>query len=459
VVDAGSLRVLASSGEARMPTTGFAVQYLPEDEPQRWSVNMTQEASANVAERLAGIVALQLVPDNLHYLDALTRLTAYAVRHATGNDLAEAIADFESGAGLSLTQMRGTFTGFAAVEVPFFTRTHLVLQGLTGDAGIVVRHLLPAIFGRLRNRFPSTFIRNVDAAARFLLSTSDLLSAHMQLGWFSSAPPATTLVIPDDERRRSLAHALRLDEAEFFDGLPGEMTLYLRTMFFTDLAELPTWDGSDIDEALVARPFLRTGDGRVVIAAPHELMVTLRHAICTEATAHDCHRQLQAALTAHAARLSRHLCDFLFDGDPIARTSVGFSTLQGAFDTDKVLEIRTHVPSLEASSGSVFGDVLTMAPPPPEPSDRSAQRLTVDVFWPSGRDFHLLSPGEDRHLSTTFEDLETILHTSGTHQLSLWYFAEALDRLHETTMTVLHSGLADLYGLYIEGDESFYAGC
>jgi hypothetical protein len=24
---------------------------------------------------------------------------------------------------------------------------------------------------------------------------------------------------------------------------------------------------------------------------------------------------------------------------------------------------------------------------------------------------------------------------------------------------VLHSGLADLYGLYIEGDESFYAGC
>jgi hypothetical protein len=78
------------------------------------------------------------------------------------------------------------------------------------------------------------------------------------------------------------------------------------------------------------------------------------------------------------------------------------------------------------------------------------------VVWPLGRDLILLSPNEPRHLCTSFRDLETILFTSGTDQLSLWYFAEALDRLADNDVTLLHGGLADLYGLFDENDQSFY---
>jgi hypothetical protein len=232
----------------------------------------------------------------------------------------------------------------------------------------------------------------------------------------------------------------------------------MQDRFFVDADALPPWDGSDIDQTLIARPFVRTAGGRVVIATPFELMVTLRHAICLEAKAHHCHGLLHEAITAHAARLTRQLCESLFDGEPAVRSSVGFSALQGAFDTDKALDIRIYVPSLDTETAAVLPDPLTAAPPPAEPSDDGARKLTIDVFWPLGRDLNLFTPNEPRHLCSTFEDLETILYTSGTDQLSLWYFAEALDRLHDNDTTILHGGLADLYGLYDENDQSFYPG-
>jgi hypothetical protein len=407
---------------------------------------------------LAGVVALQLVPGNLHYLDALSRLASFAARDRSHIDAAAIIADYESREGRALSQMRSVFGGFIAVEVPFFEQTYLVLEGLNTDAGVVVRHLLPSIFGRHRQRFPSEFVRNVQACALLLLMTSDNLAAHMMLERYSTAPSPSSCLTIDDGRCPTLARALTFDEDEFFEGLPDALIAYLDSMFFVDSDVLPAWDGNEPDESLISHPFVRTRAGNVVIAAPHELMVTLRHAICLEATRYDCHAQLQEALTAHAAHLTRNLCESLFDDDPTEDISTGLTVLRGAIDTDKMLEIRSHIPSLEASSRAVFADPLTVAAPPAQLADTGERRLTVDVFWMLGRDFNLLTPNEDHHLCTTFEDLETILFTSGTHKLSLWYFAEALDRLNDNDTTVLHSGLADLYGLYEESDESFYAG-
>jgi hypothetical protein len=417
-----------------------------------------EDVSVVDVDPLAGVVALQLVPGNLHYLQALNGLAAFAARERSHSDPAAIIADYESREGRALSQMRALFGGFIAVEVPFFEHTYLVLEGLNTDAGVVVRHLLPAIFGRHRHRFPSEFVRNVQACAHLLLMTSDYLAAHMMLKRYTTAPPSAALVTLDDASCMTLARALTLDEDEFFEGLPGALIAYLHGMFFADSDVLPAWDGNDVDESLISHPFVRTRAGKVVIAAPHDLMVTLRHAICLEARRYDCHAQLQEALTAHAAHLTRNLCESLFDDDPIEEISTGLTLLRGAFDTDKTLEIRSHIPSLEGSSSAVFADPLTVAAPPAQLADAGERRLTLDVFWMLGRDFNLLTPNEDHHLCTTFEDLETILFTSGTHKLSLWYFAEALDRLNDNDTTVLHSGLADVYGLYEESDESFYAG-
>ncbi|OAN36793.1 hypothetical protein [Mycolicibacterium iranicum] len=414
----------------------------------------------NDIEPLARVVALQLVPANAHYLDALTQLTAFAARDSSSTgELADYVSRIESYKGRPLSQMRGHFDGFLAAEVPFLPGTYLVLQGLMTDAGIVVRHLLPAIFGPFRDQFPDTFTRNVEACARLLLMTSDHLGARMRVGRYTTAPPKpTTVVVPDHGELTTLADALTLNEPEFFGGLPGALTAYLQDMLFADADTLPRWDGSDIDQALIARPFVRTGRNTVVIATPFELMVTLRHAICVEAKAHDCHALLHEAITAHAARLTRQLCESLFDGEHATRGDVGFSEFRGTFDADKELDIRVSVPSLDTETDSVLVDPLTVAAPPAEPSDDGRRKLTIDVFWPLGRDLYLLTPNEQAHLCSTFEDLETILYTSGTDQLSLWYFAEALDRLHNNDTTILHGGLADLYGLYDGNDQSFYMG-
>ncbi len=232
---------------------------------------------------------------------------------------------------------------------------------------------------------------------------------------------------------------------------------YLRQRLFLEADQLPPWDGSDLDQALIAQPFVLTGGGRVVVATPFELMVTLRYVICLEATEHACQRLLHEALAEHATRMTRHICLPLFDNrDPEVKTAVGLGELDGIFDTDKMLDIRIHVPSLETPTNAVLPEPYCAAPPPARTTDGNTRVLTVDVVWPLGRDLILLSPNEPRHLCTSFRDLETILYTSGTDQLSLWYFAEALDRLADNDATVMHGGLADLYGLFDENDQSFY---
>jgi hypothetical protein len=141
------------------------------------------DVSLDDTDPLARVVALQLVPANLHYLDALTQLTAFVARNSSSaGELADCIDSFESHKGRPLSQMRDVFKGFVAAEVPFLPGTYLVLQGLMTDAGVVVRHLLPAIFGRYRHQFPDAFTRNVEACARLLLATSDLLAVRMRLG-------------------------------------------------------------------------------------------------------------------------------------------------------------------------------------------------------------------------------------------------------------------------------------
>lgn len=119
-------------------------------------------------EALAKVVAIQLVAENLHYLRVLNLLTAHALRQSAFSDVTSAIAAFESMSGDAIADTSDTYTAFPSVEVPFYERTYTVLQGLTGDSGTVIRHLLPSIFGRYQHRFPDTFVRNVRVATRLL---------------------------------------------------------------------------------------------------------------------------------------------------------------------------------------------------------------------------------------------------------------------------------------------------
>ncbi len=153
---------------------------------------------------LAQIAALQLVPANLHYLDALTQLAAFAARCESGTGLAACVDGFESLVGTPLSQLRESLDGFVTAEVPFQSQTFLVLQGLVADSGTAALHLLATVFGPRRHEFPDLFTRNVEACARFLMATSQLVARQMRLGRYATAPPsAEALVIPEDPGARN----------------------------------------------------------------------------------------------------------------------------------------------------------------------------------------------------------------------------------------------------------------
>jgi hypothetical protein len=288
-------------------------------------------------ELLARIAALQLIPTNLHYLDALTRLTAFAARCESGTDLAACVDGFESLVGAPVSQLRESFDGFVTAQVPFHSQTFLVLQGLVADSGTAALHLLATVFGPRRHEFPELFTRNVEACARFLMTTSQLVRLRMRLGRYATAPPsAEALVIAEVQELETLAQSLRFDEDSLFAGLPAALVSYLRRRLFIEADQLPPWDVNDLDQALIAQPFVLAGGGRVVVATPFELMVTLRQAICLEATEHACHGILHEALTEHATRMTRHICLPLFDNaNPEVRTAVGLGELDGVFDTEQ----------------------------------------------------------------------------------------------------------------------------
>ncbi|MET8877734.1 hypothetical protein [Nocardia sp. NPDC004604] len=72
-----------------------------------------------------------------------------------------------------------------------------------------------------------------------------------------------------------------------------------------DPSNLPPWDREELDDGIIAKPFIRTSHG-IVVAAPFELMATLRHLIAVEAA---CAAALTAAASNFATRVVTHQFD------------------------------------------------------------------------------------------------------------------------------------------------------
>ena len=413
-------------------------------------------------ELMARIVGLQLVPGNAHHLESLTRLNAFAAT-VTGDvsvdegTFPEFALRFEQETGEALAD-DGRFESFVTTEVPFFSRSYLALQGYDPTSGTDVGHLLMAVFGSHDYDFPVEYQRNIRALTHVLLAPADLLARRFGYRRQQLAPPKTAeLIVPDDTYWVSLSNALRFNFASAFADMPAGAIAYIQDELFTPLDELQRMDPAAIANLLFRKPFVVAPTGAVVTAAPRDLTTTLRHKIIAEASKHDCVDSLQAAFKEIATTLTRRLTLPLFDppGADVDEPDSHTVRLRGAVDTDKRLVVNIRVPQLETSRDVFPGALVGAFPLQPDEQTADERTLTLDVVWPMGRDLMLVSGDEERHLIGSFDEFELILFSPGTDQLTLWYFAEAWDRLGESTR-ILHPGISAVYGLYSGSNESFY---
>lgn len=412
---------------------------------------------------IARIAGLQLIPDNVHHLESLTRLMAFATT-LTGDvtvdsgTSAEFIQRFEQDTGEAFAD-DGRFEFFVTAEVPFYSRSYLTLQGYDPTSGTDVGHLLLAVFGAHDFDFPAEYQRNIRALTHVLLTPADYLARRFGYRRQQLAPPKTAeVIVPGDQHWASLSDALQFNFTSAFADMPTGAIAYVQNELFTPIDELHATDPTAIANLLLRKPFVVTPAGEIVIAAPRDFTTTLRHKIIAEASTYGCSYSLQGAIREIATTLTRRLTLPLFDppGADVDKLDSQTVRLRGAIDLDKRLVVNIRVPPLETSNDDVFpGAMIGAFPLQTDEATAGKRTLTLDIVWPMGRDLMLMSGDEERHLIGSFDEFELILFTPGTDQLTLWYFAEAWDRLGELTR-ILHSGISAVYGLYNGRDESFY---
>lgn len=413
---------------------------------------------------LAQIVALQLHPSNVHHLDVLTKFLIYHLRLAAKHetlpaDLADAKRRFEEVTGAQLSDGPRGFEYFATAEVPYFSRTYRTLLGIDPTSGTDVRYLIGSVFGVNTQNAPSDFLRNVRALSAFLLTLSNFYCLEFGYGRLEMAPDHSDAVtIPVSTDMEWLSAAVRIDLDGLFGGLPSNAVQYLLEELSTPIDELATLDDDEMLNRILSRPLLVWPDRSVLMVAPRDLMTTLRHKIIREARNHSCVDLLYAGFRQLAVRLTRKMTLALFDspGPEVINLDDHSVQMRGTFDVDKTLIINTHVPNFDADTENVFPSPFMKAFDSVTESDTDQNKtLTLDIVWPMGRDLMLFGEGGGLRLTGSFDEFELILFSPGTDHLTLWYFANALKRLDNTTR-ILHTGISAVYGMYRGNDNSFY---
>ncbi|RYE39986.1 MAG: hypothetical protein EOP24_42490 [Hyphomicrobiales bacterium] len=423
----------------------------------------------DTAEVLAAAAGLQLIDANIHHLFRLERLAGFAARRSgvssrrlSASAVRRLLATPEIGSD-RIKENEDEFEGFITTEVPLFGDTFVVLHGLCTNSGVVARNLLATVFGPYGRDLPAELTQRVGWAAQLLLRTSATLAAQVGLQRFATAPERTDEIrVPSISAIRELAQLVTYDESALLRGFAPEAVDYLRTTLIIDGGDLPLWDGSEIDEGIIGTPFIRTSSG-IIVAAPFELMAALRHLIATEAVNRSCADVLTRAASDFATRTVGAMFDLVCDDrlEEIDESSPALRVLRGRFDGDKLLDLRIRLETFDNyDPTTVFQEpVMRLGGTEITRADHAANKtLVIDVIWSHGSGAQVLTEATERLcLADMFETFEMILFAPGTHQLTLWYFAQAFDRWSSVGSRMMMTTVADAYAIFDSGEEdSFY---
>lgn len=420
---------------------------------------------------LAAAAALQLDPANAGAALRLHRLAAVAASVPPAGDakvistsaLRRALSD-DLVSGPAVQMKEDPFEGLYVVEVPFFDRSRLVVQGMATGCGMMAERVLKAIFAKDPNEFPEGFLLRARTLAVFLLDLSDGIcrGAGLRAGAVPPKDPRA-VAIPSARAIAEKSRLLRFSSDDLFDGMLPEAVDYLLSRIVLEQGSALEWseDGS-VSTTLMIHPLIRS-DKDFVVAAPGELATSLRHWLIVEAYEWGCEALLAERLAELATAEASSLLGVLVDDElELVERPHGMIELRGVFDGDKALSVLVLADNLaDYDLDSPWGhwgnfDALLHVS-----ADRSADpvhlALRLVITYGIGRDSAFGVPSEEATptLIAELSDFETIVGAPGTHRLSLWYFATALERM-EQQAPVLNFSLLDVFQLYRDHDNSFY---
>lgn len=433
----------------------------------------------DTARVLAASAALQLDLQNVNELLLLQTLSARAATAVTppGRPLSSSavkrLLSCDDVGGPGMAAQLDEFDGFPVVELPLPPRRLLVLEGSATASAQVADRLLRSVLAAPNERFPVSFTAQVSSAANFLLGLSDLLAHRFGRTVDDRAPVLTRKVnVPSAAQVELQSHLVTFEASELFAGLGEAESRFLYTHFVWKHGEVipsaamdagPTefagHFGVDLDSSLLVRPLIDTHLG-VIVASPTELATALRQFIIVSAHRHDCAQQLVDSLTEVAVADAALLLDAITD-EPLVGSSpegmLGFARMTAPFDGDKVMDLRVFVDTLENYDPTSVWGAATSANVDVVPLDTDPDRtLVLEVRSGVGRDDQLFVGADDGpSLTLTSDDLLTILCAPQTDSLTLWYFAQGLRRLGESTQMMSFSTV-DTFSLFRDSRDSFY---
>lgn len=423
---------------------------------------------------LAAASSLQLITSNAHFLIRLQRLTAVAGRlparssapKLSSSAVRKLLTDpFVGGANVRMQD--DPFEGIYVTEVPFFGGPRLVIEGTARGSASVASSLITAVVGSPEGKFPAGYVVRMRAATAALLDLSD--SVCRQAGLERGAvnlDADRNVTVPSAQRIAELSRCVQFRATDLWADLPAYVREYLSAKLIQNATDLPQWrEGEIVDDGIVIKPLLRSGS-YLTLASPGDLMASLRHLIISESYEWGCSDELAAALADVAFGEVRSMLRPFSDA-PLkdVESGRGYVRSISAFDYDKTLDVICLVDDLtNYDQTSIYQ--LWRAPALSErihevfESGASAPEKTLRLvaYRGVGRDLAFGMPNSSTSAPTLFlpiEDLETILQSPGTDDMTLWYFAVAKERLDSETNVISFSDV-DVFAFYRDHNESFY---
>lgn len=427
------------------------------------SLPRSRWVSADGPRLLAVASALQLLPQNAGFLLPLGRLAGAAATvparpnsPAFSSSLVRSLLSLDGVGGEGVQRMQDPYEGLFVIEVPFYGRARLVVQGQSTHAGKHLDALLTALFRAPGGTFPREFVGRARTLTALLLDVSDTVCHRAGLTRLTAAADSHDVVhVPGAAKLSAMANWVTITVDEVFGHLSEPARAYLEPL---PIREQGAAAPRDLDEWLTIKPFVRSGSS-LVIAAPTELAASLRHHLIADAYESGCAEELaRQLLILSADRVS----DLVARGGQ-REVGDGWVRLTRPLDEDKTLDVLVIADDLQHfDTGSPYGqwyaqDVVDAACSAAA-TDAGGRRLPMIVRQDMGRDFIANVPdsiGGAGLLLLSTEDLETILQTPRTDGLSLWYFEQELSRLHEQASVYAFSA-TDLWSVFVDRHWSFY---
>jgi hypothetical protein len=418
---------------------------------------------------IAALAALQLVPENADRLlrleggvQTVASLAGGQMRRVTRSELSSWLAATPFALG------EDPFNNAFVEELPFVGGSYRVLPGLMDGSAYLLRRLGEAIFlgGAFGEEEP--FLREAGQLVLAGLRVSDRVCRASGLVR-GMRPGSGQLVIPQESQLAELRRAVTLDEAQLAEALAGLHADALAPLT-QDAGLALTVNPEELgDGPFYARPLIRLDDGAIVVALPHALLGALLHAVVSLAVANNVVDRLASAFrSAIFASVIEGLsfieCPRI--AGPASAAPDGCEDAVCFLDRDKALYVlvvtdplddydldRVHgrwadddlAERIETRLLEVETELLVRSPAPNAILHlvivQSLGRSNVVGFGPRP------DPVRSYRLVMSAADLDAICLLDGGHELTLWQYARAADRLREHTHVFVWNEL-DEFDIY-----------